>query len=100
MEWIPDLWNAVLDDPADVGHKLFSTKLANFHFWIGTLGIIFYALPMYFSGFTQSLMWKQFSEQGILMYPNFLETVTQIIPMYMLRAIGGILYFTGGGYEL
>jgi cytochrome c oxidase cbb3-type subunit I/II len=82
---IPRMW----------GTKLFSVKLANFHFWIGTLGIIFYALPMYFSGFTQSLMWKQFSDQGILMYPNFLETVTQIIPMYMLRAIGGLLYFTG-----
>jgi len=82
---IPKMW----------GTKLFSIKLANFHFWIGTLGIIFYALPMYFSGFTQSLMWKQFTDQGVLMYPNFLETVTQIIPMYMLRAIGGILYFTG-----
>ena len=82
---IPKMW----------GTKLFSTKLANFHFWTGTLGIIFYALPMYFSGFTQSLMWKQFTDQGVLMYPNFLETVIQIIPMYMIRAIGGILYFAG-----
>lgn len=82
---IPKMWKT----------QLFSKKLANFHFWIGTLGIIFYALPMYFSGFTQSLMWKQFTDQGVLLYPNFLETVIQIIPMYMLRAIGGTLYLAG-----
>ncbi len=75
--------------------KLFSTKLANFHFWIGTLGIIFYALPMYWAGVTQSLMWKEFTPDGVLQYPNFLETVTQIIPLYMFRAIGGGLYLIG-----
>ncbi len=75
--------------------QLFSTKLANFHFWIGTTGIIFYALPMYWAGFTQSLMWKQFTPSGQLAYPNFLETVTQIETMYMLRALGGFLYLTG-----
>jgi cytochrome c oxidase cbb3-type subunit I/II len=82
---VPKMWKT----------SLYSRKLANFHFWIGTLGIIFYALPMYFSGFTQSLMWKQFTDEGILLYPNFLETVIQIIPMYMLRAVGGALYLTG-----
>ncbi|MEL7146011.1 MAG: cytochrome-c oxidase, cbb3-type subunit I, partial [Bacteroidota bacterium] len=75
--------------------ELFSRKLANVHFWIGTLGIIFYALPMYWAGFTQSLMWKEFTESGLLAYPNFLETVTQIKPMYMLRAFGGALYLGG-----
>lgn len=75
--------------------KLHSTKLANVHFWIGTLGIIFYALPMYWAGLTQSLMWKQFTESGMLAYPNFLETVSQIKPMYMLRAFGGLLYISG-----
>ena len=77
------------------GTKLFSKKLANTHFWIGTLGIVFYALPMYFAGWTQSLMWKQFNADGFLVYPNFLETVTQIIPMYVIRSIGGALYLTG-----
>lgn len=75
--------------------SLFSKKLANAHFWIGTLGIIFWALPMYVSGFTQSLMWKEFNPDGTLVYGNFLETVTQLIPMYALRAVGGILYITG-----
>jgi len=75
--------------------KLFSAKLANVHFWVGTLGIIFYALPMYWAGFTQSLMWKQFTAEGTLVYSNFLETVTQIMPMYALRAFGGLLYLVG-----
>lgn len=75
--------------------KLFSVRLANMHFWIGTLGILFYAIPLYWAGFTQSLMWKEFTAEGFLAYPNFLETVTQIIPMYVIRAIGGTLYVVG-----
>ncbi|RZM29340.1 MAG: cytochrome-c oxidase, cbb3-type subunit I [Pedobacter sp.] len=75
--------------------ELYSKKLASFHFWIGTLGIIFYAVPLYFAGFTQGLMWKEFGEDGMLKYPNFLETLVQIIPMYVLRAIGGAMYLTG-----
>ena len=75
--------------------ELFSKKLANFHFWIGTLGIIMYCLPMYVAGFTQASMWKQFKPDGTLQYGNFLETVTHIMPMYWMRAIGGTLYLTG-----
>jgi cytochrome c oxidase cbb3-type subunit I/II len=75
--------------------KLYSVKLANAHFWIGTLGIIMYALPMYVAGFMQASMWNQFNPDGTLTYGNFLETVTQIIPMYWMRAIGGTLYITG-----
>ncbi|MFV9483564.1 cytochrome-c oxidase, cbb3-type subunit I [Christiangramia sp. ASW11-125] len=75
--------------------KLYSLKLANTHFWIGTLGIIIYALPMYVAGFVQASMWKQFNPDGTLTYGNFLETVTQIIPMYWMRAIGGSLYIVG-----
>lgn len=73
----------------------YSEKMANWHFWLGTTGLIFWALPMYVAGFTQSLMWKEFSPEGTLVYGNFLETVTQIIPMYALRAFGGTLYITG-----
>ncbi|MCI4668465.1 MAG: cytochrome-c oxidase, cbb3-type subunit I [Bacteroidia bacterium] len=82
---VPKMWNT----------KLFSTRLANAHFWIGTLGIIFYTLPLYWAGWTQGMMWKQFDADGFLVYPNFLETVTQIIPMYWIRAIGGLLYVIG-----
>ena len=75
--------------------NLYSTKLANTHFWLGTLGIIFYALPMYVSGVVQSLMWKEFNPEGFLVYKNFLETTVQILPLHGLRAIGGTFYLTG-----
>lgn len=81
---VPKLWRT----------DLHSKKLANWHFWIGTLGILFYAIPLYWAGFTQSLMWKEFTEAGQLKY-RFLETVTFLRPMYMLRALGGTLYLSG-----
>ena len=74
---------------------MFSLKLANVHFWLGTLGIIIYALPIYVAGFLQASMWKQFNPDGTLTYGNFLETVTQIIPMYWMRMIGGSMYIIG-----
>ncbi|WP_332028102.1 cytochrome-c oxidase, cbb3-type subunit I [Kaistella sp.] len=75
--------------------KLWSVKLANWHFWLGTLGIIFYAVPLYISGFTQGLMWKQFNPDGTLVYKNWLDTVTAIIPYYQMRFVGGLLYIAG-----
>jgi len=74
---------------------LYSKKLANVHFWLSTLGIVFYAVPMYWSGIAQSLMWKQFTSLGILQYPNFLETTLQIIPMHIIRSIGGLIFLSG-----
>lgn len=86
LYWMtPRMWNT----------SLYSTKLANVHFWLGTLGIIFYALPMYVSGVVQSLMWKEFNAEGFLVYKNFLETTVQILPLHGLRIIGGTLYLTG-----
>ncbi len=90
---VPKLWKT----------ELFSKKLANAHFWIGTLGIVVWVIPMWWAGITQSLMWKEFTPLGLLKYPNFLETVLQIIPMYIIRSIGGALYLTGlltGVYNL
>lgn len=75
--------------------KLYSEKLAGAHFWIGTIGILLYAVPLYWAGFTQYLMWQDFTPDGFLKYPNFLETVLQIVPMYVLRSIGGTFYLLG-----
>ncbi|KXH83618.1 cytochrome-c oxidase, cbb3-type subunit I [Chryseobacterium kwangjuense] len=75
--------------------KLWSVKLANWHFWLGTLGIIFYAVPMYISGFTQGLMWKQFNPDGTLLWKNWLDTVTAIIPYFKMRFLGGAFYISG-----
>ena len=81
--------------PRLYNRPLFSSKLANFHFWIGTLGILFYTIPMYWAGWVQSSMWKEFTQEGLLKYPNFLETVTQLAPLYFLRSVGGTLYVIG-----
>jgi cytochrome c oxidase cbb3-type subunit I/II len=81
--------------PRLYNRPLYSQKLANFHFWIGTIGILFYAIPMYWAGWVQSAMWREFTADGFLKYPNFLETVTQLIPFYALRGIGGTLYLIG-----
>ena len=75
--------------------KLYSISMANWHFWLMTLGVLIYVIPLYWGGITQSLMWKQFLPDGTLQYPNFLETVTQLIPMYVMRSIGGTLYLLG-----
>ncbi len=75
--------------------KLWSKPLANAHFWIGTLGIIFYTVPLYIAGWTQAMMWKDFDQGGFLVYKTFLETVVQILPMYWMRALGGTLYIVG-----
>lgn len=81
--------------PRMFGTKLYSNKLANVHFWTGTLAMLFYSIPMYWAGWTEASMWKQFNETGDLVYPNFLEIVTQIMPMYWMRLFGGLLYFIG-----
>ena len=81
--------------PRLFGTQLFSKKLAANHFWIGTLGIILYAIPMYWAGFSQALMWKEFTPEGTLQYNQFLQTVLNIRPMYILRGVGGTFYLGG-----
>ncbi|QED27776.1 cytochrome-c oxidase, cbb3-type subunit I [Microvenator marinus] len=90
---VPRLWK--VDD--------YSKKLANWHFWLGTIGMLLYVLAMYWAGVTQGLMWRAFDETGKLMYPDFMETVIEIVPMYWVRVVGGSLYILGvliGGYNL
>ncbi|MGB0953630.1 MAG: cytochrome-c oxidase, cbb3-type subunit I [Planctomycetota bacterium] len=80
--------------------RLFQTKMAkpgwvNLHFWLGTIGIVLYIVAIYAAGLTQGLMWRAFTAEGILEYPDFLETVTKLIPMYWIRVGGGALYLVG-----
>jgi cytochrome c oxidase cbb3-type subunit I/II len=81
--------------PRVYGTALYSIRLANLHFWLATLGILFYVIPLYIGGITQSLMWRDFAADGTLRYPNFLETVIRIVPMYVLRVVGGTLFTAG-----
>ncbi|MCU7551937.1 cytochrome-c oxidase, cbb3-type subunit I [Chitinophagaceae bacterium LB-8] len=94
-------WNAMLTFgilywlvPRIYRTDLYSKKLANAHFWIATLGILFYAVPMYWAGFAQASMWKQFTPSGQLKY-QFLETVTFMKPFYATRSFGGALFVIG-----
>ncbi|PWH86338.1 cytochrome-c oxidase, cbb3-type subunit I [Brumimicrobium oceani] len=75
--------------------ELYSKSLANAHFWIATLGILLWTIPMYWAGFSQGLMWQEFNPDGTLMYPDFLSTVTALKPFYIMRTFGGLIYIIG-----
>ncbi len=83
---VPRLWNR---------ERLYSLRLINWHFWLATLGIVIYASSMWVSGIMQGLMWREYDPQGFLVY-SFAETVAAMHPFYVLRAIGGTMYLTGG----
>ena len=88
--------------------RLFQTKVAkpgwvNLHFWMSTIGIVFYIVAIYIAGLSQGLMWRSFTAEGTLQYPDFLQTVTNLNSMYWLRVVGGVLYLAGavlGGINL
>ncbi|WP_231615646.1 cytochrome-c oxidase, cbb3-type subunit I [Novipirellula artificiosorum] len=75
--------------------KLWSTKAASAHFWIATIGILLYIVPIYAAGLMQGLMWRAMDETGNLVYPDFIETIQSIVPLWWLRVLGGAL-FVGG----
>ncbi|MCD6023256.1 MAG: cbb3-type cytochrome c oxidase subunit [Fibrobacteria bacterium] len=82
---VPRMWNT----------KLHSIALANAHFWLAMVGILFYIVSMWAAGITQGLMWKEFTADGLLAYPSFLETVTKMHPYYLGRALGGVIFLAG-----
>ena len=81
--------------PRLFGTKLFSKALAEVHFWLATVGIILYVVAMWVSGITQGMMWRALTPDGALQYPNFVETLIAIRPMYWVRFFGGTLYLVG-----
>jgi len=86
LYWVvPKLWRT----------ELFSKSLATAHFWIGTVGIILYQVSMWVAAITQWAMWRSFEPDGRLTYPDFIETVVRLVPMYWVRLLGGVLFFTG-----
>jgi cytochrome c oxidase cbb3-type subunit I/II len=82
---IPKLWNT----------KMYSEKLIHNHFWISLTGILLYYVSMVTAGITQGLMWKAIEPNGQLSYPDFVETVVKIVPLYWVRAGGGLFFITG-----
>ncbi len=83
---VPRLWNR---------ERLYSLSLVSWHFWLATIGIVLYASSMWVSGMMQGLMWREVDEQGFLVN-SFADTVAALFPMYVVRALGGVLYLTGG----
>jgi cytochrome c oxidase cbb3-type subunit I/II len=80
---VSKLWNT----------EIYSKRLATIQFWTTTIGLVLYIISMWVAGVTQSLMWSAMDEAGRLVYPNFIETVVRIVPMYWVRAVGGTLVF-------
>ncbi len=77
------------------GTKLFSTRLADIHFWLGMVGILLYVASMWVSGITTGLMLNSVTPEGVLAYPNFLEVVNSVRPMLHMRILGGALFLAG-----
>jgi cytochrome c oxidase cbb3-type subunit I len=73
---------------------LYSNKLANWHFWISTMGIVFYISSMWVSGIMQGLMWRAYDPQGFLQY-SFVESVVAVHPLYVVRMLGGLMFLSG-----
>lgn len=82
---VPKLWNT----------KLHSEKMATTHFWLGLSGVLLYYVSMLAAGITQGLMWRAVDGQGHLVYPDFVETVRAIQPLFWVRLLSGLLYYTG-----
>ncbi len=82
---VPRLWQR---------ERLYSLRMINWHFWLATLGIVFYAAAMWVAGIMQGLMWREYGADGYLVY-SFAEVVQAMIPLYVIRAFGGLLYLAG-----
>ncbi|ODP37939.1 cytochrome-c oxidase, cbb3-type subunit I [Sphingomonas turrisvirgatae] len=82
---VPRLWGR---------SRLYSLRMINWHFWLATLGIVLYASSMWVAGITQGLMWREYGEDGYLVYA-FAEVVAAMKPYYVIRIAGGLLYLAG-----
>ncbi|MBL0115427.1 MAG: cytochrome-c oxidase, cbb3-type subunit I [Sphingomonadales bacterium] len=74
--------------------RLYSLRMVNWHFWLSTIGIVFYAAAMWVAGIMQGLMWREYGSDGYLVYA-FSEVVSAMFPMYLIRAAGGLMYLSG-----
>jgi len=75
--------------------KMWSERMVGVHFWTGTIGILLYIVPIYAAGLMQGLMWRAIDDTGNLVYPDFIETIQTIVPLWWLRVLGGALYVGG-----
>ncbi|WP_289286982.1 cbb3-type cytochrome c oxidase subunit I, partial [Methylophaga sp. UBA678] len=76
------------------GTTMYSIRLVNLHFWMATIGTAVYITAMWVSGIMQGLMWRAYDDYGNLAY-TFVESVAQMHPYYAMRAVGGLIFFSG-----
>ena len=82
---VPKLWNR---------KGLWSQQLVSWHFWLAMIGIVFYAASMWVTGIMEGLLWREVDANGFLTN-SFADTVSAKFPMYLVRALGGLLYLIG-----
>jgi len=73
---------------------LYSTRLASWHYWIATMGIVLYIVSMWVAGITEGLMWRAYDQYGFLQY-SFVESVVAIHPYFVVRLLGGLFFLIG-----
>ena len=74
--------------------ELYSLRLVETHFWVSTVGIVLYITSMWVAGIVQGLMWRAVNDDGTLTY-SFVESVEAMHPFYVIRLLGGVLFFEG-----
>ena len=74
--------------------QMYSIKLIDTHFWISTIGVVLYIVSMWIAGVMQGLMWRAVNADGTLTY-SFVESLERMYPYYMVRLLGGVLFFAG-----
>ena len=74
--------------------EMWSISAVNLHFWLSTLGVIFYVVNMWIAGVMQGLMWLAVNEDGTLTN-SFVQSVEATWPFYVGRLAGGTVFFTG-----
>ena len=74
--------------------RMHSTKAIDLHFWLHTVGVVFYIVAMWIAGVTQGLMWRATNPDGTLTY-SFVESLNATYPYYLIRLGGGLLVVGG-----
>lgn len=94
-------WNALITFgtfyyivPRLAGRPLWSTRLANAHFWLALAGVMLYVIAMWGAGVSQGLLWLTLDDLGEVRY-GFVDVMAAMAPYYALRLVAGGLFLGG-----
>ena len=74
--------------------EMYSISLINTHFWMSTIGTVLYIAALWVNGIMQGLMWRAYNQDGTLTY-SFVESVEASYAGYLVRLVGGGIFFLG-----